>query len=575
MTRLEAVPQSIQKILIANRGEIAMRIQRACRSLGIRTVAVFSEADRDALFVRRADESVCLGAAAPKESYLNIPKITEAARQTGAQAIHPGYGFLSERPEFAQACEDAGFIFIGPTADVIRKMGDKIGAKKVLETENVPMIPGLAKPLSDVAELKEAAKKIGYPVLLKAAAGGGGKGMQVVSEESGLEEALASCQRVAKSAFGDDRIFLEKYLLNPRHVEFQVVGDTHGNYFHLFERECSVQRRHQKIIEETPSPALDADLRSRMADVAVRITKAIGYRGVGTIEFILDEKKNFYFLEMNTRLQVEHPITEMVTGVDLVKTQIRVARGENVGDIPAVPASGVASPLRQSGHAIECRICAEDPEKNFLPSIGKITRYAEPRGEGIRVDSGVFEGWTIPMEYDPMLAKLIVHAPSRPRAVVKMLEALAAYKIEGIRTNIPFLVDLLRHPEVTAGRTETGLIEKHFKTWAPTAFVPTDPFNPFQNTTLSSGPVKGAAAATARAKRKKNDDHNLAAPMPGQVVKVLVKEGQAVQEGDVLVVMEAMKMEHSIVASQAARVKKVRFQPGDKINMGDKLVELG
>lgn len=579
----------IEKVLIANRGEIALRIQRACRSLNIRTVAVYSEVDREALFVKKADESVCLGAAAPKESYLNIPKIIEAAQKTGAQAIHPGYGFLSERPEFAQACEKAGIIFIGPTSDVIKTMGDKIGAKKVLEKENVPMIPGLAKPLTDLAELKSAAQKIGFPVLLKAAAGGGGKGMQVVHTEADLESALASCQRVAKSAFGDDRIFMEKYLLSPRHVEFQVVGDTHGNFFHLFERECSVQRRHQKIIEETPSPALDSELRSKMADVAVRITKAIGYRGVGTIEFILDAQKNFYFLEMNTRLQVEHPITEMVVGVDLVQMQIRIARGEIVGSGSSLPASAElaitnrsdsprslqetsASNYSQSGHAIECRICAEDPEKNFLPSIGKITRYVEPKGEGVRVDSGVFEGWTIPMEYDPMLAKLIVHAPSRSRAIMKMLKALDDYQIEGIKTNIPFLMDILRNPEFVAGRTETGLIEKHFKEWSASHFVPEDPFNPFKN--VGAQFIAPSSQQASKRSKQKKDDHNLTAPMPGQVVKVLVQEGQSVKAGEMLVVMEAMKMEHSISAPKDSKVKKVNFQQGDKVNMGDKLVEL-
>lgn len=553
------------KILIANRGEIAVRLIRACRELGVRSVAVFSEVDRLAKHVQLADESFCLGDPKPSESYLNIPKIIKAAQSTGAEAIHPGYGFLSENANFAEACEKAKIVFIGPPASVIRQMGDKIGARNFLQKHKVPVVPGTSEPIQDLKEVRKRAGEIGYPVLLKAAAGGGGKGMKVVEKENELQEALESCQRVAKSAFGDDRIFMEKYLLSPRHVEFQIVADQQGNVLHLFERECSIQRRHQKIIEETPSPALDPGLRQKMGDVAVKIGKLIGYQSVGTIEFILDQEKNFYFLEVNTRLQVEHPVTEMVTGVDLVKTQIRIAAGEKLFLSP-----------QSTGHAIECRICAEDPQSQFLPSIGKITKLQEPVGEGVRVDSGIFEGWEIPVEYDPMLSKLIVHAPTREKAILKMLQALDDYRVEGIQTNIDFLKDILRHPEFIAGRIETGFIGKFFPNWQPLPFAQEDPFSPW----LSLSPIpspssqrRGDQGVRSRAKRHLTD-HGLTSPMPGQVVKILVKEGDVVMRGAALVVIEAMKMEHSIFAPDNGTVKKIFHNVGDKVGMGDTLVEI-
>lgn len=567
-----------KKILIANRGEIAVRIARACRALSVSPLAVYSDADRGSLHTQAADAAYPLGDPKPSASYLNIPKIIDTALMVGADAIHPGYGFLSENAVFAEACEQAGLVFIGPSAKVIRQMGDKIGAKTFLEKEGIPVIPGLAKPLTDIEEVKTAAAKAGYPVLLKASAGGGGKGMRVVRQEAELVEALAGCQREAKNAFGDDRVFLEKYLENPRHVEIQIAGDHHGNVIHLFERECSIQRRHQKVIEETPSPALDDALRSRMCEAAVKIGRSIRYSSLGTIEFILDADKNFYFLEVNTRLQVEHPITEMTTGVDLVKMQIRIAAGEKLESL-----MGPRPVPYGTGHAIECRICAEDPEKNFMPSIGTISRYRAPAGEGIRVDSGISEGWTIPVEYDPMLSKLIVHAPTRERAIVKMIEALNDFHIGGIKTNIAFLKDVLRHPSFAAGETETGFIAKHLANWSSESSSG-DIFEPWQTRMgwrlggpLTPGPslrLSGRGETGIRGKRRHTPEHDLTAPMPGQVTKVLVQEGDTVFNGQTLMVLEAMKMEHSIAAPREGIVKKVRYAVGDKVGMGDRLLEM-
>ncbi len=572
-----------QKILIANRGEIAVRIIRACRGLGIRTVAVYSEVDQPALYVQQADESYPLGDPQPQQSYLNIPKLIEVARQAKVDAIHPGYGFLSENARFAEACAQAGIVFIGPTPAVIKQMGDKIGARNILKNKGFPLVPGTNQPLVAVGEAVQFAAEAGYPVLLKAAAGGGGKGMRVVQRAEDLPAALEGCQREAKSAFGDDRVFLEKYLLEPRHVEIQIIADQHGNVRHLFERECSIQRRHQKVIEETPSPALDETLRQKMGEAAVKIARLIGYQSVGTIEFILDKNRDFYFLEVNTRLQVEHPITEMITGVDLVKAQIRIAAGEK---LDAIVGAYCNTPLQTRGHAIECRICAEDPENNFLPSIGKITHLREPAGDGVRVDSGIFAGWEIPVEYDPMLAKLIVHAPTRPLAIRKMLEALGHYEIDGVKTNIPFLRDLLRHPEFSAGQTDTGFIPRNFPEWVPGRFDGEDPFNPWQRgdgwrlggtvgAALCGRPVReGNHIGLPLPKPVRTPKHALTAPMPGKVIKISVVVGDTVKEGDLLVVMEAMKMEHSIQANRAGIVKQLFFQVGDKVGMGEKLVEI-
>jgi acetyl-CoA carboxylase biotin carboxylase subunit len=446
-----------KKILIANRGEIAARLIRACRELGIANVAVYSEADQQALHVRLADEAIPIGPAAASKSYLNIERILEAAISSRAEAIHPGYGFLSENADFARAVEEAGLVFIGPPSEAIRAMGDKAAARQRMQAAGVPIVPGYHGQ-DDDARLKEAAAQIGYPLLVKAAAGGGGKGLRVVQREDELVEALAGARREAQRAFGDPRLILERYIANARHVEFQVLGDQHGKLLHLFERECSMQRRHQKIIEEAPSPLLDAALRQEMGAAAVEAARAVGYFSAGTVEFIVDpQTRRFYFLEMNTRLQVEHPITEMVTGVDLAQWQIRVAAGERL--------PFEQSDLRPRGHAIECRLYAEDPANNFLPATGKLLRFIEPRGPGVRVDSGIATGDEITIHYDPLIAKLIVHAEDRPSAIRKMQAALRETVILGVTTNWQFLQDVLAHPDFENGQIDTTWIERTFEGW--------------------------------------------------------------------------------------------------------------
>jgi len=445
------------KILVANRGEIAVRVINACRLLGIPTLAVYSTADKDAVHALAADQAVEIGPPPPRESYLAIDKIIGAAREYGCDAIHPGYGFLAENPAFAEACEKAGINFIGPSALSMRLMGNKVESRIKMADAGVPLIPGMREAGAGIEDFTAAAEKAGYPVLIKAAAGGGGKGMRVVKDPDGLEEAVEAARREAKNAFDDDTVYLEKYIENPRHIEFQVLADKHGNAVHLFERECSIQRRHQKIIEETPSVALSPETRATMGEVAVRVTRAADYVNAGTVEFLLDKQGGFYFLEMNTRVQVEHPVTEMTTGVDLVVEQIKIAAGEKISDY--VKSAG------QRGHAIECRIYAEDADKNFLPSSGEILYYEEPVGPGIRVDSGVGGGTVVGVEYDPILAKLIVHAPDRNLAIVKMIEALGRYKLLGIKTSRKFMIDVLAHPEFVAGRTYTDFIETHMSGW--------------------------------------------------------------------------------------------------------------
>jgi acetyl-CoA carboxylase biotin carboxylase subunit len=446
------------KVLIANRGEIAIRVMRACKELGVKTVAVYSEADKNAQHVQFADEAVLLGASTAKESYLNVEKIISAAKQSGAQAIHPGYGFLSENAAFAEAVTEAGLVFIGPPASAIRIMGDKAESKIKMKQAGVPTVPGM-EDLKTEKDFKKAAKEIGYPVLLKAAAGGGGKGMRVVEGEADLTESIQGARREALNAFGDDRLLIEKYIPDAHHIEFQVFGDGHGNLVHLFERECSVQRRHQKIVEETPSPLLTPELRNRMGEAAVAAAKAVGYTNAGTVEFIVDaEFDSFYFLEMNTRLQVEHPVTELTTGLDLVQWQMRVAAGE------PFPFRQIG--LVQRGHAIECRIYAEDPARGFLPSTGKLLAYIEPRGPGIRVDSGFTSGDEVTHYYDPLLAKLIVHAEDRELALQRMQAALCEYVIHGVTTNIDFLQDLLAHDDFEQGAVTTRWVESKFE-WKP------------------------------------------------------------------------------------------------------------
>jgi acetyl-CoA carboxylase biotin carboxylase subunit len=444
-----------KKILIANRGEIAIRVMRACKELGIPTVAVYSDADKNALHVQTAEEAIHIGDSSPKESYLNMDKIIAAAKQANADAIHPGYGFLSENASFAGKVASAKLTFIGPSADSIRAMGDKVESKSRMKGAGVPTVPGV-EGIEDERDFEKAANEIGYPVLVKAAAGGGGKGMRVVRAESELTEGIESARREALNAFGDERLLIEKYVTNAHHVEFQVFGDGHGNLVHLFERECSVQRRHQKIIEETPSPLLTPELRKQMGEAAVAAAKAVDYYNAGTVEFILDpDTLQFYFLEMNTRLQVEHPVTEFLTGLDLVHWQIRVAAGE--------PFPFPQSHFTQRGHAIECRVYAEDPANGFLPSTGKLLQFSEPRGPGIRVDSGFTAGNEVTHFYDPLLAKLIVYAEDREAAIQRMQAALKEFIVHGVITNIDFLQAVLAHPDFKNGKVTTRWVEQNLE----------------------------------------------------------------------------------------------------------------
>jgi acetyl-CoA carboxylase biotin carboxylase subunit len=441
-----------RKILIANRGEIAVRVMRACREMNIRTVAVFSDVDRKSLHVRYADEAYPIGAAPSPESYLQIDRILHAARRSGAEAIHPGYGFLAENPEFARACEDMGVAFIGPPVSAMQLMGSKTASRHAVLKAGLPVVPGTDRNLESFEEVQRIAREIGYPVMLKASAGGGGKGLRMVRGESELESAYRTARSEARNAFNDSAVYLEKYIERPRHVEIQILGDRHGHLIYLGERECSLQRRHQKVIEECPSPAVNDDLRRRMSETAVRIGKLAGYSNAGTVEFLLDLQGNFYFLEMNTRLQVEHPVTELVVGIDLVREQVRIAAGEAL--------SWRQEDVQMRGAALECRIYAEDPANKFFPSPGLITNLQTPAGPGIRLDSGVYAGWQVPLEYDPLLAKLAVWGMDRAEAMVRLRRALDEYEIQGIRTNIPFFRRVLQHPDFVAGRLDTGFIDR-------------------------------------------------------------------------------------------------------------------
>ncbi|MGN6116759.1 MAG: acetyl/propionyl/methylcrotonyl-CoA carboxylase subunit alpha [Nitrobacter sp.] len=451
-------------LLIANRGEIACRVIRSARAMGLRTVAVYSEADRDALHVSMADDAVLLGPARARDSYLNIEKVIAAARQSGAEGIHPGYGFLSENAEFAQACADAGLVFVGPTAAMMTAMGSKSGSKALMEKAGVPLVPGYHGEAQDDATLAAAADKAGYPVLVKASAGGGGRGMRVVREASELKAALESARREAKAAFGDDRMLIEKYVDNPRHIEVQVIGDSHGNLLSLFERECTLQRRHQKVIEEAPSPTLNAAQRDKVCEAARKAAGAVKYVGAGTIEFVSDGKEVF-FIEMNTRLQVEHPVTELITGVDLVEWQLRVAFGEK---LPLTQ-----DQIKLNGHAIEARVYAENPNKNFMPSVGRIRTWRTPaETDGLRIDSGYREGDTVSPNYDAMLAKVIAWAPTREAAISRLNRGLTETDVRGIVTNIPFLSALITHPDTRANAIDTGFIERHLKELTETSVAP-------------------------------------------------------------------------------------------------------
>ena len=457
-----------KRILIANRGEIACRIIKTARRMGIETVAVYSEADRDALHVEMADEAVPIGPPAASESYLVIEKIVAACKQTGAEAVHPGYGFLSEREAFPKALAQAGIVFIGPNPKAIAAMGDKIESKKAAAQANVSTVPGHLGVIADEAQAVKIADEIGYPVMIKASAGGGGKGMRIAHSKAEVAEGFARARSEAKSSFGDDRVFIEKFIVDPRHIEIQVLGDKHGNVIHLGERECSIQRRNQKIVEEAPSPLLDAATRSRMGEQAVALAKAVGYDSAGTVEFVAGQDKSFYFLEMNTRLQVEHPVTELVTGIDLVEQMIRVAAGEKL--------TLKQSDVKLSGWAVETRVYAEDPARNFLPSIGRLVRYRPPAetstgGVTVRNDTGVYEGGEISLYYDPMIAKLVTHAPTRKQAIAAQADALDAFTIEGFRHNISFLSALMAHPRWQEGRLSTAFLAEEF----PDGFQPIAP----------------------------------------------------------------------------------------------------
>ena len=657
------------KLLIANRGEIACRIARTARRIGLKTVAVYSEADKDAMHAAAADEALAIGAAAARESYLAIPKIVAAARESGAEAVHPGYGFLSENAEFAEACAKAGLVFVGPPPAAIRAMGDKAASKALMEKAGVPIVPGYHGLAQDEKTLAKEAERVGFPVLIKASAGGGGKGMRVVERTEELTAALVSAKREAKASFGDDRVLIEKYLLRPRHVEVQVFADKHGHALHLFERDCSIQRRYQKVIEEAPAPGLDPDLRRRMHDAAVAAVRTVGYVGAGTVEFIV-AGGFFAFMEMNTRLQVEHPVTEAITGLDLVEWQLRVAAGE------ALPLAQAQIAAR--GHAIEARLYAEDPARDFLPATGRLEELAPPAdGPDIRVDTGVRRGDRIGIDYDPMIAKLIVHGKDRAAAVRRLAAALADYRVAGVTTNREFLFRIATHPAYAAGELDTGFIARHRDELipapapAPHAAIAAaslarvlqqaaaaqtvtetlaDPWSPWQrrdgwrlngatyqdlrwcdalgeraarvhygragyaleienrraeaSAEWEADGALGFALDGSRARAavlRIGDDvtvmldglehrlhyidpliptvaldesgGHLTAPMPGKVVEVKVAPGARVKRGQALMVLEAMKMEHTIAAPADGTVEAVHYAAGDLVEEGADLID--
>ncbi|MFV9550725.1 acetyl-CoA carboxylase biotin carboxylase subunit [Algibacter sp. PT7-4] len=444
----------MKKILVANRGEIAIRVMKTAKKMGLKTVAIFSTADRNAPHVKFANEAVCIGEPPSNQSYLKADKIIEVAKQLNVDAIHPGYGFLSENAAFAELCEANNIIFIGPKSKAIKIMGSKLAAKEAVKAYNIPMVPGIDKAITDVNKAKEIATQIGFPILIKASAGGGGKGMRVVEKESDLESQMNRAISEATSAFGDGSVFIEKYVASPRHIEIQVMADSHGNIIHLFERECSIQRRHQKVVEEAPSCILTTELRNKMGEAAIKVAKACDYLGAGTVEFLLDENHNFYFLEMNTRLQVEHPVTELISGIDLVEMQIKIARGEKL-EIKQ-------NHLKINGHALELRVYAEDPLNDFLPSVGLLDIYKLPKGKGIRVDNGFEEGMEVPIYYDPMLSKLITYAKTREEAIQLMIKAIENYQIKGIETTLPFGKYVCEHEAFRSGNFDTHFVKKYF-----------------------------------------------------------------------------------------------------------------
>ena len=567
-----------QRVLIANRGEIAVRIIRTCRDLGLPTVAVYSDADRDALHVQMADQAFRIGPALASDSYLSIGAILEAAQKSKATLIHPGYGFLAERAHFAQAVGEAGFTFVGPSPEAIEVMGDKAAARGVADRSGVPIVPGTAEPV-DVRQAKKQADHVGFPLLVKAAFGGGGKGMHIVRDADHLEEALRRGSREAKSYFGRSEVFLERYVDRAHHVEAQVIADTHGNVFFLGERDCSVQRRHQKLIEETPSPVMDEAMRTKFAEAAMSLTREAGYVNAGTIECIVDEDGSFYFLEMNTRLQVEHTVTEMVTGLDIVALQLQVAMGERLR---------IDSPPR--GAAIQCRINAEDPGRNFLPGPGRITRYEEPSGPFVRVDSGVAAGREVPGDYDSMFAKLIVSAEDRDRARSRMLRALSEFRIEGVPTTIPLHEWILQTKEWRAGT--------HTTTWLERALGDTDFPSQVDIHPASAGPdparpadilvevdgrrvpvrifderreIAPRSPSSHGAHHGEHVHGEIIAPMQGTILKVLVEKGQEIRAGEVVCILEAMKMENHIASTRDGEVTELPIRAGQVVETGQTL----
>jgi acetyl-CoA/propionyl-CoA carboxylase, biotin carboxylase, biotin carboxyl carrier protein len=574
------------KVLVANRGEIAIRIFRTLRELDVGAVGVYSEADRASLHASLADEAYLLGPGSPSESYLNVPRILDVATRAGAEAIHPGYGFLAENAEFARACGEAGLVWIGPPPEAIELMGSKVAAREHMQAAGVPIIPGTTAAVASPDEIVRLGEELGWPLAVKASAGGGGKGLKIVRSPEEAERALESARREGVAYFSDPEVYVERYLEDPRHVEVQVLADSHGNVIHLGERDCTIQRRHQKLVEETPSPAVDEELRNRIGRIAVEAARAVGYRSAGTIEGLLARDGAYFFLEMNTRIQVEHTVTELVTGLDLVREQVLIAAGE--------PLSLSQDEVRLSGHALECRINAEDPSRGFLPSPGRITGYREPAGPGVRVDSGVREGSEVSELYDPMIAKLCVHGRDREHARKRMLRALDEYAIEGVTTLLGFHRALLSHPCFVDGETCHGLVESELlakqadqlshkttnlprasdehSTRASTATIELDGRR-FEATLLRPEPPHVALARRRRERAHHGGAHGAAreavvSPMQGTVLSVAVAEGEAVEPGQVLCIVEAMKMENEISAHRAGRVAELSIAPGEPVTTG-------
>ena len=571
-------------VLVANRGEIALRVMRACKELGLRTVAIYSEADRHAPHVAYADAAYLVGPASAAQSYLNIERIIEVARESGAGAVHPGYGFLAENPSFARAVTLAGLVFIGPPAEVMERMGGKVAARREARAAGVPVVPGTMYPVGTLEELRACALEYGYPIAIKAVAGGGGRGFRVVFEESELRHAFESARREAEIGFGNADVYVEKYLTDPRHIEIQVLADTYGNVLHLGERECSIQRRHQKLIEESPSPVITPDVRQRMGESAVRLAKQVGYVSAGTLEFIYQDGE-FYFLEMNTRIQVEHTVTEMVTGVDLVKAQIRIAQGERLWL--------TQDDIVIRGHAIECRINAEDPANNFRPSLGTLVEYSEPYGFGVRVDSGVHKGYTIPQHYDSLIAKLICWGDDRAEAIARMRRALADYRIVGVAHTIPFHLATMAHPVFQEGKATINFIPHHLADQLST--LSQGPISTVSVGSVVSGParifevevngrlftvrVAETETRSERTERRIRQDRaahralhpvadGVASSLQGIVSAVLASPGQEVEAGQVVFVIEAMKMENEVRAPRKGVIGEVRVQVGQTVEPG-------